>query len=257
MLKGLSAGVERTVRLRDGSLIHVRDDEYVGRAISYFGDLDRKITWVCRQLLQPSDLFIDVGANYGVVTLQAAKLVGPSGRVHAIEPQPRMAARLRESAVDNGYSQVHVHEVALSAENGSMEMFVPQANTGAASLTRHDEIPGITIQVAVRDAGEFLDEISAGGTARLVKLDVEGHEAAVLTAGADYFAQSPPEGILFESNERAVPFWKRETTQILRDMGYTLHELSLRNVLRPVVREIRPGDDVRAHDFLGLRGRRV
>ena len=43
-----------------------------------------------RRYLRPGSTFVDIGANEGFFTVQAAKIVGNSGRVLAVEPQGRL-----------------------------------------------------------------------------------------------------------------------------------------------------------------------
>src|SRR5439155_22518055 len=103
------AGAVVTTTLRDGSRIRVRPGDYIGRALYFFGDFDPKLRWVFDRLLRPGDVVFDVGANFGAMTLFAARRVGPGGAVHAFEPQPDLAALVRESAALNGYGNVRVH----------------------------------------------------------------------------------------------------------------------------------------------------
>ena len=54
--------------------------DYVGRAAYYCGDLDPKISWVCKKLVNPGDTVCDIGANIGIVTLLLSRLVGNAGK---------------------------------------------------------------------------------------------------------------------------------------------------------------------------------
>src|SRR5258705_75825 len=63
-----------------GGEIYARLNDYVGRAVFFSGDLDRKLTSVARQLIQKGDTVFDIGANIGVMTLQFADLVGSLGQ---------------------------------------------------------------------------------------------------------------------------------------------------------------------------------
>ena len=56
------------VMLRSGPRILVQPEEFIGRIVFYFGELDPRISWVCRRVLRPDDVVVDVGANYGVVS---------------------------------------------------------------------------------------------------------------------------------------------------------------------------------------------
>jgi FkbM family methyltransferase len=57
---------------------------------------------------------LDVGANFGLLSLVASDAVGPEGAVHAFELQPHLAAMLERSTRPNRFNQLCVHHVALS-----------------------------------------------------------------------------------------------------------------------------------------------
>lgn len=176
-------------------------DDFVGRAAFYAGDLDPKITWVCRRLVGAGDTVLDVGANIGLITLLLARLVGVAGRVHAFEPNPRMTALLDQTLASNSSSQVCLHRFALGPENAELHLHIPASNAGTASLVRHQSEVGSThVRVPVRT----LDEVMAAqpqAHVRFMKLDVEGFEAGVLEGGRRFLAQNRPDAILFEINE--------------------------------------------------------
>ena len=75
------------------------------------GDL-KHILRITRDL-RPGDVFVDVGANCGVYTMFAARKVGGTGRVIAIEPIPKMAQRIQFNANANYFSQVKVSQTAV------------------------------------------------------------------------------------------------------------------------------------------------
>ncbi|HAC65689.1 MAG TPA: hypothetical protein DCF68_19695 [Cyanothece sp. UBA12306] len=209
-------------KLRDGSSIYVSLDQYIGRAIYYFGELDPKITWVCQNILRPGDTVIDIGANVGLITLYAAKLVGSSGKIHAFEPQPNLVQLLKKSVTINEYEQVVIHQVALSDQDGIMNMQVPIDNSGAASLGKKKNKASYTIDVEVKNATQYLSSLNLDKI-RLIKIDVEGHEAIVLK-GAKYFLEShKPDIILFEEHKK--PLLKQESVKFLQNMNYIIYEL--------------------------------
>lgn len=57
--------------------------------------------------LSPGDVVCDVGAGPGYFTLRLARAVGPSGRVHALEVDPRMLELLRARVAGAGLANVH------------------------------------------------------------------------------------------------------------------------------------------------------
>jgi len=76
-----------SVCLDNGYEILVFPNDFIGKSVYLFGDLDPKITKILRILLSPGDTFVDIGANVGIMVLQCLPLIGMSGRVVAVEPQ--------------------------------------------------------------------------------------------------------------------------------------------------------------------------
>ena len=227
-LKPLRAMTRRpevaVARLRNGSRLVVRADDVIGRAILYLGDYDPKITWICRRLLRPGDVLLDVGANMGVVSVFASPLVGTSGHVHAFEPQPELVDTLERSLVLNGMSNVTVHPVALSDLDGNLPLSEVPGNLGRATLEPPDadhEVTGCT--VPVHRADRYLDELSVGSV-RLLKLDVEDHEEAFLRGAEGYLRTAMPSAIVFESHGNSS-FYDRPPVQILGRLGYTFFQI--------------------------------
>ena len=108
-------------------------------ASTFWASGTSRIGWICRKVLRPGDTFVNIGANFGLVSLVGAKAVGPTGHVHSFEPQPDVAEMLRKSAARNGMKQLAVHEVALSDSEGIMTLQVPEGHSGSASLRLDEE----------------------------------------------------------------------------------------------------------------------
>ena len=239
------------VRLRSGPRILVRPDEHIGRTVYFFGDLEPKLSWVCSRVLRPGDTAVDVGANYGVITLLAAHAVGQKGRVHAFEPQPGVAELLRRSVARNAMSQVQVHELALSDTDGRLDLQVPDHNLGAASLSRSLPGPGAKYGVEVRASGPYLAALDLGPI-RLLKVDIEGHEPAFLRGAREFLAASPPDVIVFESNDHVfgpadgtLSLWERPAVQAIRELGYQIVGIdrTVRSVFLMGLTRLVPGRD--------------
>ena len=58
--------------------------------------------------LSRGDIVYDLGSHAGLYTLLAAKHIGPSGRVYAIEPFPNNCANLRHNVRINSFSNVTI-----------------------------------------------------------------------------------------------------------------------------------------------------
>lgn len=143
--------------------------------------------WLTRHFaatVNPGDTVIDIGANLGYYTLLAADLVGESGRVIAIEPNPEVFRRLAASIAVNGFSaRTDARNVALAApdEVGSRRFFIPRGEPkngrfvspgeDPAWLAAHGTIGEVQLGQINPDAFQKVD---------FIKIDVEGAELDVL-----------------------------------------------------------------------------
>ena len=82
---------------------------------TYFLEEDALCSW--ESAARDANVIFDVGANAGIYGL-AALAIQPCASVHAFEPTPEIAVRLRETAKVNGLDHLYVHEVAVSNDNG-------------------------------------------------------------------------------------------------------------------------------------------
>jgi FkbM family methyltransferase len=198
--------------------------DYVGRAAFYVGDLDRKITWICAQIVKSGDTVLDIGANIGLVSLCLSKLVGDKGTVHAFEPNPALQTLLRETLARNRAFNVRLHPIALGAEQGQLKLRIPKWNMGAASLSRNKDLPEWDCDVQEVPVSRLSDIVAQETirSIRFIKIDVEGFEAEVFRGGQDVLREIRPEVILFEMNgrlsEEAVS--DQPVIKILHDFGY-------------------------------------
>lgn len=175
------------------------------------GFYEPEVSHFIANVLQPGDAVIDVGSHVGYVAMLAAAAVGPTGRVLAVEPEPRNAARIREHAALNGFTHVDVCEAALGAAPGEGRLSVNLDNDGGHALwpvgdhpfnARSREAPAWR-PVAVRTLDGFLDELR-GQPLRLVKIDAEGAEKDVLRSGMLLLHALEVPFVICEVNEFAL-----------------------------------------------------
>lgn len=118
------------------------DSSQPGRFIYFGGIPDYAEMTFMRRYLRRGDGFIDGGANEGMFTLLAGKLVGAAGEVRAFEAVPTYVDRLRENVRTNGLAWVTVHPDALGAESGRTPFVVRGWAPGCGPPTTTVRPPG-------------------------------------------------------------------------------------------------------------------
>lgn len=190
-------------------------------------------------LLRPGMCFVDVGANEGIFTLLAARLVGDSGAVHAFEPSPREAMRLADNVALNGLANVHMHRAALGNAHGTAVLHVsdvehPGHNTLGGFVYRESkqtdsiDVPVLTLdEVANQEGLERLD---------VLKIDVEGSETAVLQGARNVLQKFRP-ALLTEAQDvslRQMGSSVSELVDLLRQQSYEIWAFSESGQPEPV-----------------------
>lgn len=155
------------------------------------------------RLLDEGDVFFDVGANIGFVSLAASRMVGATGIVFAFEPHPKTFSRLQENIALNAAENVRALNLALGATAMEREVYeYPDQNIGRTSLILSNG--GVSSGKAKVDTLD--NTISAAGIppAKLMKIDVEGFELSVLK-GATQFLQGSGSPILIIEVDEDMP----------------------------------------------------
>ena len=143
-------------------------------------------------LLRPGDLFLDAGANVGSYTVLAAKVTG--AQCVAVEPVRSTFERLFRNIKINGLNQdVELWECALGSSNGHIEFSADRDTMNQAVDT---DYPGERISVPVRT----IDELLAGKSSIMWKVDVEGFEQEVLRGATNALQNEHLRVVLLESD---------------------------------------------------------
>lgn len=157
---------------------------------------EQAIFAVLRSQLQSGDTFLDAGSNIGVYSVLASRLVGPHGKVLAVEMMPDTADRLERNLALNGISNATVCRAALSNTVGQLVTAqVSPGKYGQASIAKGDS-DDASIRIEVKTT--TLDELckSAEGV-RLIKMDLEGAEGLALQGAKMLLGKT--DSVIYES----------------------------------------------------------
>ncbi len=141
------------------------------------------------KLISAGDWVVDIGANVGHYTKKFSDLVGPQGRVIAVEPVPDTFALLAANVSLLKYRNVTLLNIAASDQTAVVGIQIPDFETGlknyyqAALTTKPSELQVMTVA---------LDSLALNHRIRLVKIDAEGHDPVVLQGAERLLARDHP-----------------------------------------------------------------
>ncbi|WP_197526798.1 FkbM family methyltransferase [Pirellulimonas nuda] len=183
--------------------------------------------------LRRGDTFIDVGANYGMLSLLAASIVGHGGKVHSIEPNPTCVNRLQATIEQNSLNSfVSIHPVAVGSNTGNLTLSVFDNHTGSGTLANVPLTDRSSVTAAIKvDVRRLPDIVDASESQSMViKIDVEGLEMEVLRGSRDMLVENTPIIVLecVERHLQRAQSSQAEIASYLTDLGFQGFWLSTR-----------------------------
>jgi FkbM family methyltransferase len=168
----------------------------VGRCVWVAGCFEPNEIYVLSKVLPRGGTFVDVGANIGLYSLAAARIVGHDGKVLAFEPSARERALLDRNIARNDLTQVVVDDRAVGdRRQGHALLHLADDQHGGQNTLGSVVYENVRLVGDADVAVTTLDQAVADhGLSRVhvVKIDVEGAEFAVLSGGRATLSISRP-----------------------------------------------------------------
>ncbi|MCZ6671556.1 MAG: FkbM family methyltransferase, partial [Verrucomicrobia bacterium] len=177
--------------------------------------------------LSEGESFIDIGANEGFFSIYASKLVGPRGKIFAIEPQERLHQIIQKNAELNQLSSFSLIKKAVSDSKGTTEIILgPDTNTGSSGF-----IPPVKYYSPRQsvETDTLLNIVNQTGmdTIDFAKVDVEGFEHEVILGSKELFRDKRITRIALELHGRYLEsrgLNGQEIVDFLKECGYRQFE---------------------------------
>jgi FkbM family methyltransferase len=187
---------------------------------------ERELTYL-EHLISPGMVVVDAGANCGIYTVAAARLVGPSGRVLSFEPGAQAFSLLKKYIEINEFHNVRAYRAALCDKNGRARLYHDELGQTSFSLGYSKNTRAEFEEVTTRTLDSVLEEERAGQVG-LIKLDVEGAEELALRGVEKLLVRFRPKFIL-EMNAFAAERLELRRTgswELLKSYHYDFFSLS-------------------------------
>jgi FkbM family methyltransferase len=204
---------------------------------AYYGVYEIGFVAHLHKALRAGDAFIDPGANFGYIAAVAAKLVGPTGKVIALEPSRtcfgKLSAYLRVPNIELLHAAVH-------RQSGKAKFYdTPRVvSRGFACLAEVEEPEdGEGYEVDTLSVDDICNARRIERV-RYLKLDVEGAELLALQGAACLLQDRRIDFILVETDFRLEI--TQEIAQLLTHHGYKPFKPSTMGLLKAISLESRP-----------------
>jgi FkbM family methyltransferase len=154
----------------------------------WYGSYDLRIVQAIASLCQPGWTAWDCGTYLGYYTCLFARLVGPTGRVVAFEPDPHNLERTKQNVHLNGFGNVSFEHVAIGGPFGDIDLLLSH-NTNShlpgvyVGASREDYRRIERVDSVVRVHCTSLDDayyVRRAPRPDIIKIDIEGAESIAL-----------------------------------------------------------------------------
>lgn len=129
---------------------------------------------------------LDIGANTGLVTLQAVNLSNTLAEVFLFEPLPRHTSAIKKNL--RNLSNIHINEFGLSDKSGEANIFTEATNHGNTSLLNSvvSEVGMISTQIQLVETTAYCNKFLTNFDKYVIKCDTQGMDALILSRIPDW-----------------------------------------------------------------------
>lgn len=205
--------VEKDFLYRETIRLHLHLNDWIQQQIFFLGEYEKPEIDFLYEFLNEGDVFIDIGGNIGLFSLNASKIVKSSGKVYAFEAFLPNFNQFKHHIQINRSENIQLENLAISNASGILEIFYDdkQNNFGMASSYLKD----FTAKESVESIA-LNDYVKANNISKidLIKIDIEGGEYNALQGMTEVLNKMKPI-ILLEISDFALQNADHSEAQIL------------------------------------------
>jgi FkbM family methyltransferase len=218
----LFKGIEKEIFYKNFTL-RLNLNDWIQQQIYFLGEYEKHEIEFILKNLKKGDVFIDIGANIGLFTLNASKIVGETGKVISFEAFYSNFLKLKKHKEINHLRNVQLEHLAISDTEKTLRIYLnnQEQNSGIASsyLENFDIIENVKSTSLDHYAQEkFLEKIS------FIKIDIEGGEYDALLGMKNVLTQFKPI-LLVEINHETlskINKSEKDLINLLENLHYKL-----------------------------------
>ena len=186
------------VRIRDQSFGYADMNDGFLRLIVIDGGFERDFFTMADAFLSNGGVFLDVGANFGLLTCGLAGKHGTKVQFHLFEPNHTLVDWIKRSLARYPGIHCRINCTAVSDRNGAVSFSINRVQSGASHITEESDnnVPSVTVD-------EYLDRQQIP-TVVLMKMDIEGYELTAIRGAARSLRNRRIQAVYFEYFEKLL-----------------------------------------------------
>lgn len=195
---------------------------------------EKEATKIMNEFLDKDDVVLEAGANIGYYALLESKINHGTGKVFAVEPEPKNVELLKKNLELNRYGDVEVRQMAFSDAEGTLPLYMSK-NSNLHSFVKPKEGEYETMDIRTTTIDKFMEEKQQ--RINCVRMDIEGYECKVIHGMKTFMQQEGPLKLFIELHPHLVPAEEMVALlQKLKDNGFEVYKVISRDtVIRKVL----------------------
>lgn len=221
--------IKQKIKLRTGSEMLIVLPDTLSIEVSFNGDYEPKVTDFIEKHIEPGQIFFDIGAHFGLRSLQAVDLTQGKITVFAFEPGETQLRILKENI--KNFKQIKIVNKAVSSQsNQRLKMQIFNYRFIGSSTLEQPRLPNKLLKKAVSNSKICnvrtisIDEFCKHNNIvpDFIKIDVENHELKVLHGGLKVLNKYKPKLVVETDTVKA--------RKLLVGLGYKVVQLDENNI---------------------------
>lgn len=210
-------GVTRTKRC-NGLLMYLHIDDWIQENLYFLGEYEKAELKSIDQFLTNDGVFIDIGANIGLFTLHATKVVS-NGQIISFEPFPSNFKSLTKNVALNKLSNICMENMAIGEKEGTINLYYDEKEKNLGMVSAISIEGGIQKEVKVTSLDSYLKNESFTKI-DLIKIDIEGFEYSALLGMKNTLRTYHPSLLIEILNDNKSLTHQLKCEDLLKGFGY-------------------------------------
>ncbi|PIY97313.1 MAG: hypothetical protein COY66_00245 [Candidatus Kerfeldbacteria bacterium CG_4_10_14_0_8_um_filter_42_10] len=183
------------------------------------GERESEATKILEKIIKPGQVIFELGANIGYYVLIETNLIGPQGKIYAIEPEPANFALLKRNVEINKLNNVQLFNIAISDQAGNFPFYVTE-NSNLHSMIEPKDGEYKKVMIKTETVDEFL---KGKGEINFIRMDIEGYEYNALRGMRETLEKNPNISLFIELHCNLIgPDKSKAILKDLRAYGFEI-----------------------------------